>query len=778
MLIRLPKPALALSLLSLALNVLYALTSPHYEVSDELYHYPMVQYLATQGFQLPPQDPANPGPWRQEGSQPPLYYLMAAALTLPIPQADLALVRRESPLAVVGEEIPDTAPNMMLHTGSVPTDGAWLATRVARLFSAVLGALTVLVTYATAAALFPGRPEWAWGAAGFHATLPMYAFISGSVNNDALSNLLGNLIVLLLIRLLLRQSAPRWPDYAVLGLAVGGGILSKLSIGFTIPVVAVVLLLLSVRFRDVRIVLVGGLISGGLTMAIAGWWYWHNWVTYGDPSGLNRFLQMVGERPAPLDWAGILSEADGFNQAFWGMFGGVNLPMPDLFYQVTGAVTLAAVAGALGWWGVQLGRRPMRQARPARWWMAAGLSSGWVLVTLLACARWTSITPASQGRLAFVALSSIALWVCVGLTAFLPARARRVVLMGGVGALGLTSALIPFTVIAPAYALPPTIPLASSITTWREAGGSGQLSLIGLSAMPDDLRSGQYALFSTDWAVDAPLSGDYALFVHVLTPDGVIVAQRDVYPGGGLMATSDLPAGRTWHNPLAVALPDGLHTGQSLSIALGWFSPQTGQRLVLPDGAETLMLGQFDVPAVVSAAGIPNPIDVPYAFGARLIGYQVSQLGVAQGESFEVTLMWQVDRPIERDYTLTLQMIDPINANKAAAIDQWQPTSTWTVGQTVVQTYTLTVGADAPPVPYELRAAWYLQTEDGSFALQPVLPAYGVHHTLTPMRVLYPILCTGRGGRGQGGQRGLRGQHHGWAGGIGGQQDVSAFLIG
>src|SRR5688500_7256814 len=72
----------ALLLAYLVLAVIYSVVTPIFEVSDELWHYPMVQYLATNGFSLP--SPSPDALWRQEGGQPPLYYLAAALLTAPI----------------------------------------------------------------------------------------------------------------------------------------------------------------------------------------------------------------------------------------------------------------------------------------------------------------------------------------------------------------------------------------------------------------------------------------------------------------------------------------------------------------------------------------------------------------------------------------------------------------------------------------------------------------------------------------------------------------------
>ncbi len=39
------------------LATIYSVVTPIFEASDELWHYPMVQYLATHGLALPPQTP-------------------------------------------------------------------------------------------------------------------------------------------------------------------------------------------------------------------------------------------------------------------------------------------------------------------------------------------------------------------------------------------------------------------------------------------------------------------------------------------------------------------------------------------------------------------------------------------------------------------------------------------------------------------------------------------------------------------------------------------------
>src|SRR5688572_7875113 len=74
----------------------YSIITPLFEMSDELWHYPMVKTLAD-GNGLPIQDPQNPSPWKQEGSQPPLYYYFAAASTAWINTSDVGEVLRPNP---------------------------------------------------------------------------------------------------------------------------------------------------------------------------------------------------------------------------------------------------------------------------------------------------------------------------------------------------------------------------------------------------------------------------------------------------------------------------------------------------------------------------------------------------------------------------------------------------------------------------------------------------------------------------------------------------------
>ena len=131
-----------------------------------MWHYPLVQWLS-KGNPLPVQDAKNVGPWKQEASQPPLYYWLMGAATSWIDTSDMAQVRQENPHVDNGVITPDGNRNLVVHNPqreAFPWSGTVLAVHLARLLSVLMGAATVWLTYRIALELFPRSAQWlAWG---------------------------------------------------------------------------------------------------------------------------------------------------------------------------------------------------------------------------------------------------------------------------------------------------------------------------------------------------------------------------------------------------------------------------------------------------------------------------------------------------------------------------------------------------------------------------------------------------------------------------------------
>lgn len=121
---------------------IYSIVTPLFEASDELWHYPMVQHLATAGglpVQRKDQTDAD-APWRQEGSQPPLYYWVAAAFSAPFDSSNWREIRRINPHSDMGVPTRDGNANAIVHTPAEawPWTRAAIAIRMARLVSILM----------------------------------------------------------------------------------------------------------------------------------------------------------------------------------------------------------------------------------------------------------------------------------------------------------------------------------------------------------------------------------------------------------------------------------------------------------------------------------------------------------------------------------------------------------------------------------------------------------------------------------------------------------------
>ena len=139
----------------------YSVVNPLFEAPDEIWHYEYVRWLA-EGRGLPAPEDVGTAPWAQEGSQPPLYYLLGAALTSAIPTDNAGAAIRYNPHAAVGDADAFGNRNMLVHgpAHAWPWQGVALAAHLTRFLSILLGAVTVICTFFTAAWVWPRTP-WA-----------------------------------------------------------------------------------------------------------------------------------------------------------------------------------------------------------------------------------------------------------------------------------------------------------------------------------------------------------------------------------------------------------------------------------------------------------------------------------------------------------------------------------------------------------------------------------------------------------------------------------------
>ena len=715
----------ALVAIFIVLGSFYAVTTPIFEASDELWHYPFVRHLAD-GNPLPVQDPNNVGPWKQEASQQPLYYALAAALTFWIDTSDMETVRWLNPHVDTGVLTPDGNINLIIHQPereALPWHGTVLAVRLIRLASVLMGAGTLVFTWLIARRVFPSRPGLALGAVAVNGFTPMFVFISGAVNNDNLAILLCSAALYLMVQ----PGSRRVRESLSLGVVLGLAALTKTTALGLIPLALVALVmtgyreLLAMRWgARARWAVQHGLAILLPVLLMAGWWYYRNYQLYGDWLGWNAFIEVLGKRAHPASLRQLWSERWGFSLSYWGLFGGVNVAMAEWIYRLLNGLAVVA-AGGLVVYLIQEVRR-IHRSEPRPWWDAAirrlgplALLGFWSIAVAVGLARWATITWSSQGRLVFPAISALSILLVAGLFAWLPRRIGE----AGAGLLGgfmlVVTVLAPLTWIAPAYR-PPPAPTAAEIAAIQHPVGvdlGGRMRLLGYDLAQREVRPGEQLELTLYWEVLAPMERDWSVFVHLNDP--VIhapVAQRDRYPGQGFLATRSLQPGQTLRDRTVIHVPGTVYEPSQTQLVVGLYdyAGQSGERLRTAEGADVVDLGPVQIVTAIDSP-YPNPVHTNFGDQLALVGYQAEPRRLRPGDTLTLTLFWQALDEIKVDYTAFTHVIgvdDPSNRIYAQH-DEALPggSSTWRKGQTVEAVYRLTLEPNTPAEVYEIEIGLY-----------------------------------------------------------------------
>ncbi len=753
-------------LLFMLLGVVYAFVTPPFEASDELWHYPMVRHLAD-GNPLPVQvfDPVLAGPWKQEASQPPLYYYMGAALTFWIDTSDMGEVRRENPHVDNGLITEDGNTNLVIHNPDSDTwQGTLLALRLVRLMSVLMGALTIYLTYRIAGAAYPERPEIALGAAAVNGFLPMFLFVSGAVNNDNLAIMLSSLALFTMITIVARYKRAavdyqpvltswRIVSLLSLGVVIGLALLTKEGAMGLLPMAwgtcYIVAWLekppcrqldagLGRTFYSLFLVLLRSLLYFGFVLLpvllIAGWWYFRNWQLYGDWLGWSAFIAVLGQRAHPASLLQLWGERHGFLMAYWGLFGGVNIPMSPWIYSVFNLLLIISVVGFI-----------LVVVREIRLWLisrrgswrsfgqaidnllafvvqhfalvAAFLFAASVVIGLI---RWATITWSSQGRLVFTAISALCALFMIGLAGWLPQRlARWVSAMVALIFLAIAAAA-PFLWIGPAYD-PDSYDLAQSADFQDlDVVFGDQIRLRGAALEVEGSNEltaepGNFIWAHLDWEILSPSQRDWSVFVHAVDPVlGQPIAQRDMYLGQGLLLTSWLEPGTRIANSYRLRLPETAVSPADLEIVAGLYDVENWERLPVDAGGDSATVGTLTLQA--SSGEFPNPTSINFEDRFELVGYYTNPRSARPGETIDLDLYWRPLRKIGEDYTFFAQVIDE-DTTRWASNDHAPPegTSTWPEDSTQIQSMDLTLASDTPAGTYPIIVGIYIRDSEGNF---------------------------------------------------------------
>jgi hypothetical protein len=749
------------------LGLIYSIVTPVFEASDEKWHYPMVKTIAD-NWALPVQEPGVETPWRQEGSQAPLYYALSAAATFWIDTSDMEAVRHLNPHVDAGAT-PDGNINLVVHDPALerfPWRGTALAVHIIRFLSVLMSAAAVTFTYLIAREVLPDRPALALGAAAIHAFTPMVVFISASVNNDNLAVLLSSLGLWMLIRISNRKSQIANPlrEYLPLGIVLGLAALTKSQTVALAPLTALVVTVRAVRRRSQgpepaegwREFIIGGLATALPLLLIAGWWYLRNLRLYGDLTGIDMFTQILGQRDVPADLPQLWRERFSFLAGYWGNFGGINVPMAAWVYPVLNTIVLIAALGLI----VAVAKYQIANIKSQKLDICHlifdirnlpfALCLLWSLLVFIPWLLWARVTWSSQGRLVFYAISVWSLLLAMGIAGWLPRRwGRWAVAAFALFLLGLAAAA-PFAWIAPAYAPPEPLTDAQVAAIpnrldvdFGPSTSSGQddaMRLLGYDLETEPVKPGGQIAVTLYWQALTSTEQPYSVFVHLLGEGDILIAQRDTYPGLGLLSTTHLEPGSTWADRYVIRVPETAYAPDVAQVAVGLYNYADWTRLSANNGRDHVRFGRIEIQALPGE--VPNPIAVNFDGKMALVGYDLDRRVVKPGEEITLTLYWRGLQKMERNYTISAQLVNEAQV-KAAEDSNWPlkgdaPTMLWEPGDLLEDPKTLAVRADAPPGVYDVQINVF-KKQDEEFIYLPVISDRGEmlsnHILLTQVRV-------------------------------------------
>ncbi|MCE5257536.1 MAG: DUF2142 domain-containing protein [Chloroflexi bacterium] len=732
-----------LIVLYLLLAGTYSVINPLFEAPDEAWHYAFVQHMA-QGQPLPVLDPENPGPWAQEGGQPPLYYWLVSRITRWLPASDWQTLLAQNRHADIGSYLPDGNGDAYIHTPAEawPYRGAALAIHLARLVSVLLGAGSVLCTFLIGRAVWPRRPWLALGGAALLAFNPMFLFISASVSNDNLVTLLCTLAFWLLLRLLKRP--PVFGRWLILGTVIGLIALSKISgLAFAAPAGAA-LLWLTWRRRDAKALFAGaaGLVVGAL--AVAGWWYLRNWQLYGDPLGLNVFVATIGPRVPPITLWELTAEWQGLVRSFWGVFGWMNVVAPEWFYWLVDGLMLLGLLGLV----LRLWTRIIQHRRlSALESIQCILLVGWPSVVFISLVRWTLITPATQGRLLFPAAAPLLLLEAYGLSGLAPRRWQGIPLALAGALLAGLACWAPLAVIRPSYEAPRPLTSVEQEAIPNHLGISyeGRIALIGYQVDRQNVEPGGKLPVTLYWKAEQSETSILSVFVQLVDAGGEVIANRNMLLGGGSLTTPYWTPGVVISQTYLLQVSPAALNPSRAELIVGLYQYYQDNRRLEAFDAVGSSLGDAFVLAEVAIQAKPqgeiyNPVQFELENGIALVGYNLEHSIMAPGDTVHVTLFWRALAPVASDYASFVQVLDSsgsVQGQLHRHLDSSEPgTSQWQVGQIIREDYIFTLAADAPAGAYALDIGMYLPETASNARVVKQDGSLGDNHiVLTHLRV-------------------------------------------
>ena len=400
---------------------LYAIYTPDWQAPDEPAHYNYVRQLESGRFPV-----IEPGDYDQE-------------------YQSLVISSKFDPqYSVESFEYEDYQPPLyyLLQTPIFSITGGSL--QPMRMLSVILGAGVVVLTYFIANRLFQGKEWVALTAAVFVAFLPQHVAMLAAVNNDSLAELIIAAILLVLLGLVMggrsnhtfrnlasqhqgiyQGSKRRDWELIILGVLLGLGLLTKVTVYILIPLIGSALLW--INWNNWRKLLRSLLLVFGIAGLMGLAWWVRNLIVYGgiDILGTGAHNAIVVGQPRTVEWiaerglgATLLAFVRTTFQSFWGQFGWMGVVMPAWIYITLFLFTILTVIGFF-WalvrrrnqWAIDAGPQDLGESTFSM--ASVLLLAGTFVISLVLYLAYNLTFVQHQGRYLFPALIPIGIGVAI-----------------------------------------------------------------------------------------------------------------------------------------------------------------------------------------------------------------------------------------------------------------------------------------------------------------------------------------------------------------------------
>lgn len=681
----------------------YSVVNPLFEAPDEHWHYFTAQYIKDNG-RLPFVAEEYDEWLSQEAAQPPLYYLLGAALITPVDTENSRDQVWLNPFFYAGDAAVLANVNQVIHTPAEawPWQGVALAAHGLRLFSLLLGMGTLLCLYGCGRLLWPHDARYALLATAVAAFLPQFNFIHASVTNDSLITFLCAFALWQLLWLWFNQIS--WPRLLLLGISCGLAALTK-NAGILLLAYAIGVLLLR-HLKELGTAKVGRWLGQTAVFVIipavtlAGWLWLRNYQLYGDVTATEPFIRLAdGDREFTL--LEVFGETGGLVRSLFAVFGWFNLLAPTWVYAIWSGIVLLALLGVMKT-AVRCLKTDNRlhitdyRTVLTQNWFPALLLFTWFLLVYAGLVAFMLKTPAAQGRLLFPALVPLVMALVYGLTRW---RWRGLYAIVPLAAL-LTTLYCCFFVIRPAYAQPlPLAALPDGAESVDMAIGDG-LSLKGVRLETNTAVPGDIVWLDLYWQAETGFAEPPERVVELFGRDLALLENAHSYHAQG-----KYPA-NLW--PLAEIVPErvGLQITETVEVPV---LARVFLRLS-DDGEEGMQIATVKI----VPSEWPEAADTAVAqIGehVQVTAVSVSQTNVQPGEDIEVNITWRVLQPPGLDLTTFVHLANPGQPPLATGDNQpiqgQYPTRVWEAGEIIQDHYTITIPVDMADGRFPLWLGMY-----------------------------------------------------------------------